>query len=106
MVMAELAVFRLYILGQPDFENDNAQQTLTILAEYRTARKLCRVPMATGEVHALAQRSRDLRAYMIAGDPPFDENALIHRDLKDNSATFGTEIDGVHRPAPSSEGKS
>src|SRR5712691_2521607 len=77
MVMAELAVFRLYILGQPDFENDNAQQTLTILAEYRTARKLCRVPIATGEVHALAQRSRDLRAYMIAGDPPFDENALI-----------------------------
>jgi hypothetical protein len=75
--VAESSIFRLFILGQLDF-NNKAAQTLTTLAEYGTARKLCRVSIDTNKAQALAQRARDLRAYMIDGaDPIFDEPALV-----------------------------
>lgn len=75
--MKDIPVFRLYILGQLNFKNAKTKQTLTTLAEYGTARSLCRTRIAAGQLQALAQWIRDLRAHMIVGNPPFDENALV-----------------------------
>jgi len=75
--MAESSIFRLFILGQLDFDDIKAAQTLTTLAEYGTARKLCRVSIETDKAQTLVQWIRDLRAYMIVGYPVFDETALV-----------------------------
>src|SRR5271157_4066918 len=70
---ADRPIFRVFIMGRL---KDPEPLTLTVLAEYITNRTLERIPLDRSQVDNLTKKIGELRSFIEAGYPPFDEPSL------------------------------